>query len=267
VNGLSASAAGLASLGVGAVLAGLRSEATRPHFFALLLFAATLWLLAAVVYAFIVEEPGETEGGGNALGHAVGKLRLLRDDLPFRRFVVARSLLLCSALTAPYYVVLARQHASGTLRQLGVFILVAGLASMVSAPVWGRLADWSSRRVMIVGALITGTLGVFAFAVETTAPRLAGQPWFYPLVFLVLSVAHSGVRLGRKTYVVDLAGGNRRTDYVAVSNSVIGVVLLVLGGMGAVAQAFSVPVVILVLSLLGLAGAGVSRQLPELEGA
>jgi len=268
VNGLSASAAGLASLGVGAALAGLQAdEVSSARFFVLLLFAAGLWLLAAVVYAFVVEEPGETEGGGNALAHAIRKLSLLRDDAPFRRFVLARSLLLCSALTAPYYVVLARQHAAGTVRQLGVFILAAGMASMISAPVWGRLADWSSRRVMVVGALITGSLGVFAFTVETAAPRLAGQFWFYPLAFLVLSVAHSGVRLGRKTYVVDLASGNRRTDYVAVSNSVIGVVLLLLGGTGAVAQAFSVPVVILALSALGLVGAWASWKLPELEGA
>ena len=266
VNGLSASAAGLASLGVGAALVGLRSEASPVTFFALLLSAALLWVLAAGVYSFVAEEPGETAGGGDGLVHALGKLRLLRDDPPFRRFVIARSLLLCSALTAPYYVVLARQHAPGTLKQLGVFIFAAGIASMVSAPVWGRLADWSSRRVMIVGALITGCLGVFAFVAEIAVPWLAGQPWFYPVMFLVLSVAHSGVRLGRKTYVVDLATGNRRTDYVAVSNSVIGVVLLLLGGMGAVAQAFSVPVVVLALSLLGLAGAAVSRSLPEVEG-
>ncbi len=268
VNGFSASAAGLASLAVGGALASVQGDgASREGFVVLLLFAAGLWLVAAVVYAFVAEEPGETEGGGNALIHAFGKLRLLRDDAPFRRFVLARSLLLCSALTAPYYVVLARQHAPGNLWLLGVFILAGGVASMISAPIWGRLADWSSRRVMILGALITGSLGVLAFAVETLAPGLARQHWFYPVVFLVLGVAHSGVRLGRKTYVVDLAGGNRRTDYVAVSNSVIGVVLLALGGMGAVAQVLSVPAVILALSLLGLAGAGVSGGLPEAEGA
>jgi MFS family permease len=266
VSGLSASAAGLATLGVGAALASARgAEASRGGFVVLLLFAAGLWLLAAAAYSFISEEPGETEGGGNALAHALGKLRLLRDDRPFRRFVVARALLLCSALTAPYYVVLAREHAPEGLRLLGAFILAAGVASMLSAPVWGRLADWSSRRVMILGALITGSLGVFAFGAETLAPGLARQPWFYPVAFLVLGVAHSGIRLGRKTYVVDLAGGNRRTDYVAVSNSVIGVVLLLLGGLGAVAQVVSVPAVVLGLSLLGLAGAWVGRGLPETE--
>jgi MFS family permease len=267
VNGFSAGAAGLASLGVGAVLAGSgMDEGSRPQFFVLLSCAGALWLLAAVPYALIAESPGETEGGENALAHALGKLRLLLDDGPFRRFVVARSLLLCSALSAPYYVVLARQHATGTMAQLGIFILAGGLASMVSAPVWGRLADWSARQVMAASALVAGALGLLACVLETAAPAVAAHMWFYPTIFLVLGIAHSGVRLGRKTYVVDLAGGNRRTDYVSVSNSVIGVVLLLLGGLGALAQVFSVVLVVLVLSLLGLAGAVVSWRLPEAEG-
>jgi hypothetical protein len=102
-----------------------------------------------------------------------------------------------------------------------------------------------------------------AVVIENTAQGIAGSTWFYPAVFFVLMVAHSGVRLGRKTYVVDLASGNRRTDYVAVSNSVIGVLLLLLGSVGALAQAFSVTGVIFVLSLLGLAGAAMGRSLDE----
>jgi hypothetical protein len=125
------------------------------------------------------------------------------------------------------------------------------------------MADWSSRTVMLVAALITSGLGFMAVAAEIFAPPLAAAIWFYPVVFFVLMIAHSGVRLGRKTYIVDLAAGNRRTDYVAVSNSVIGVVLLVLGAIGALAQFFSIPIVILVLSLLGLGGAVMSRFLPE----
>jgi hypothetical protein len=264
VNGFSASLAGLATLGLGIGLMAVGvDDGARTTFLMLLGAAALLWVAAAVVYSQVIEEPGETEGGGNALAEAFHKITLLREDATFRSFVIARALLLCSALSAPYIVILARQHSSRSSGQLGFFILAGGLASTLSAPVWGRLADWSSRRVMVVAALTTSGIGFLVVCAELFAPRLGGEVWFYPGAFFLLMIAHSGVRLGRKTYVVDLASGNRRTDYVAVSNSVIGVMLLLLGGMGAVAQLLSVPIVILVLSILGLAGTWKSWALPE----
>jgi hypothetical protein len=264
VNGISAGAAGLATLGVGAALVALGADDGAPKtFLGLLAGAAALWVAASWLYSRIDEWPGETEGGGNALTEAVRKLVLLRDDTAFRNFVIARALLLCSALSAPYYVILARRHDTGIAGQLGFFIVAGGLASSVSAPLWGRAADWSSRTVMAVAALLTSTLGFLAVGVEVFAPAVASTAWFYPLIFFVLMIAHSGVRLGRKTYVVDLASGNRRTDYVAVSNSTIGVLLLLLGSLGALAQVYSVTLVILVLSALGLAGTAMSWSLPE----
>jgi len=71
----------------------------------------------------------------------------------------------------------------------------------------------------------------------------------------VLSIAHAGVRLGRKTYLVDMAGGNKRTDYTSVSNTVIGVLLLTVGGLTALVSMISEVAVILTLGLMGLAGA------------
>jgi len=71
----------------------------------------------------------------------------------------------------------------------------------------------------------------------------------------VLSIAHAGVRLGRKTYLVDMAGGNKRTDYTSVSNTVIGGLLLVVGGLTALLSMISEVAVILTLGLMGLAGA------------
>lgn len=82
----------------------------------------------------------------------------------------------------------------------------------------------------------------------------------------MLSMAHSGVRVGRKTYIVDLASGNQRTDYVAISNTVIGVLLLVVGSVGALTPLISSSGVIAVLALMGLAGAALSVTLPEVEG-
>ena len=58
-------------------------------------------------------------------------------------------------------------------------------------------------------------------ALHRAVPGIAGSIWFLPLAYFVLSIAHSGVRVGRKTYVVNLATGNKRTDYVAISNTTI----------------------------------------------
>ena len=103
------------------------------------------------------------------------------------------------------------------------------------------------------------------FILVSYVPIAKNASWLYPVAFFILGIAHSGVRLGRKTYVVDMAGGNKRTDYVAVSNTIIGFILLITGGVSAVAATISTEGIILVLSLFGIAGAYVSYQLPNVE--
>ena len=71
--------------------------------------------------------------------------------------------------------------------------------------------------------------------------------------------------VGRKTYIVDLAAGNRRTDYVAVSNTVIGIVLLVAGLTGSLSSVLSLSAIVLILSVFGPAGAWLSIPLRELQ--
>jgi hypothetical protein len=71
--------------------------------------------------------------------------------------------------------------------------------------------------------------------------------------------------VGRKTYLLDMASGIRRTDYVAVSNTVIGLVLLLGGGLGLLAPWVGPGGMLLILSLLGYAGALGGKKLPEAE--
>lgn len=266
LTGWSASAAGLVSLGVGGLLLLPDDGPDGSGLLAMLLAGAgALWFAAALVYARIPEFPGETSGGGNAVTEALARLRLLVEDAPFRRFVIARSLLLCSALSAPFYVLLARERIGGEHWLLGLFVLSAGLASLLAAPFWGRFADRSSRQVMVLGGAISGGIGAVIVLADQLAPGLVATAWFVPLAYFILSIAHDGVRVGRKTYVVDLAGGNKRTDYVAVSNTVIGVVLLVTGLVGLLTPVIGTAGVILVLSLMGLAGARLSAALPEVQ--
>ena len=231
----------------------------------LMFFASSLWIMGAIIYANIKEFPGETSEKHPSWRTSLAKLNLIRTDKPFRDFIVSRSLLLCSALSAPFYVVLAQRYLGTEGYLLGLFIIANGVASILSSPVWGRMADRSSKQVMVRAAIITSLLGIFIFVVVMWVPWLRNMYWLYPLAFFMLGVAHSGVRLGRKTYIVNMASGNQRTDYVAISNTIIGLILLITGGVSALASLISVEGVVLILSLLGLGGAMTSSRLPEVE--
>ena len=264
LSGLATTIGGTATAILTVVLFWDRGEPSMLFYTLLLLLAAGFWVVAGVLFASIDEYAGETSGGGNALRDAINNLGLLRDDPPFRHFVITRALLLCSALASPYFVLLAqKQEDSAWL--LGVFLLAGSLASSISASVWGWMADASSRQVMIRGAIIASGVCLIVGGTGLLLGDQAGGRWFYPLAFFVLSIAHAGVRLGRKTYLVDMAGGNKRTDYTSVSNSVIGLLLLVTGGVTAAISLISDVAVILFLGFMGLAGTLSATRLKDVS--
>lgn len=257
--------------GIFVLIAGLfmmyksKKEQDIEFYSTIIFFAGSLWLISAIIYACIKEFPGKVSIEQNSLKDTLAKLNLVKTDIAFRNFIISRSLLLCSALTAPFYILLAQLYLEKDTYLLGLFIIANGVASIISAPVWGKMADNSSKRVMVIGAIITSVLGVLVFLIISFVPLLREKYWLYPTAFFILGIAHSGVRLGRKTYILDMASGNKRTDYVSVSNTIIGVILLITGGISALASMFSIEGVILALSLLGVAGAYTSSKLPDVE--
>lgn len=263
LSGWAASAAGLLSVGVGVALGQADGTLKDGSVLALLLLvAAVLFILAGLAFAAVTEEPGET-GGGRSLWQSIGSLALLRDNRDFRRFVTARALLMCSALSAPFYIALSQQRSDASLATLGFFVVASGFASLVSGPFWGRLADRSSRQVMAMAAAVTSGIGLLTFGLARALPDLLSTLWLLPLAYFVLSVAHEGVRVGRKTYVVNLGKGNQRTDFVAISNTVIGVLLLVVGSVGVLTPWLGNAGVIALLAAMGAVGAVMSLSLKD----
>ena len=88
-------------------------------------------------------------------------------------------------------------------------------------------------------------------------------PYVYGSIFVPLGFAEAGVLLGRKTFLIDRVDSAERTTYVAFANTAMGVVTLIFGFLGTLAQIFGIPTLIVVLIVLGLTGAAVSYFLPE----
>ena len=262
--GVSGSAAGVITIGVAVFLIFYNRDSESVALYSwLIALAGVTWLVAAAFYSQVAEPSQKEvcESGTEFFKH----LSLLKTDSAFRHFVITRALLLCSALSAPFYVVLAQQAAGQSATLLGGFVLASGLAGFLSAPIWGKLADRSSKKVMLASALLTSLLAFMVLGVAWQWYAMTTNLWFYPVMFFFLSVAHEGARLGRSTYVVDLAEGDRRTDYVAVSNTCIGIILLLLGGLSALSELISVEGIILMFAAMGLVAVLFGQRLPEVE--
>lgn len=250
LSGLTASLSGLATVLFGLFFIFSDSRQDQTILWALGL-AAVMWLLAALSYGQINEYKGATDGGKNGLKAALSKFRMIYEDSNFALFLLTRTLLLCSALSAPFYIVLASEQAFD-FAVLAIFMLVSGAASLVSAPIWGRLSDLSSKRVMALSSALVAINAIVLYVAHIFLPQIFSSIWFLPLLYFILSVAHQGVRLGRKTYLVNLAEGNNRTDYVAVGNTFTGIVLLILGSAGLLAEQLGALSLILMFSSLSL---------------
>ena len=229
-----------------------------------LFVAGGLWLAGAMMFASLAEKPGATDGGGNALSVAIGNLRLLRTDGQLRRFILTRGLLVSTALAPPYLLSISvRADGSGGLGSLGPFVIASALAGMLSTYVWGRLSDRSSRKVLILAGLIAaGVLGAAGIIALVGAGSATGA-WAYPAMLFVLMIAYQGVRLGRSTHLVDMGDEDTRLAYTAISNTAIGIVLLLAGGFALLERAAGAGVVLLVFAgmslLAALAGGGLAE--------
>ncbi len=262
---LRATLGGALALGAGLALKfGPGKEAALGVYAALLGGAAALWLCAAGIFAAIHEAPGATEGGRNALAEARAGRRLLREVPGFRRFVLARAVLVSVQLSLPFYALFARRVTGAGTGGLGFMLIAAALAQIVSNPVWGRFADADSRRVMTGAALLAAVAGGAALVLDAV-PGLGASPIPFAGVFLLVGVAQAGVRLGRKTYLVDGAPAGDRPLYVALSNTVAGVVTLAGAVLGGVESLLGIRVLVAVLIALALAGAWAAARLPEVE--
>lgn len=96
-------------------------------------------------------------------------------------------------------------------------------------------------------------------------PESLQTPWAFAAVFFIGGMAQAGTRLGRKTYIVDAAPEADRPLYVAVSNTLIGLVTLSSAVLGFVADLFGTPWLIGLFALIMLAGILTALSLPEAE--
>lgn len=267
LSGMAASAAGLLSVITALVIIFVPQfmdvDGGRLLFVALLGGAAALWFIAAGIYAQVPEVPGATSGGGNGFTEALKSLTIVWQDQQFASFVITRALLVSSAFAIPYLVVVIEQSGEGELTSLGGMMLASGLAGLLAGRFWGLWSDRASHHVMAAAALISACVMAVGLVLFMVAGDWLGQSLVAAGLIFVAAVAHHGARVGRKTYLVDMANQDNRAQYTAVSNTIIGIVLLLGILLGVLENFAGVEAVLGLLILLSVVAAWRGVRLPK----
>lgn len=263
ISGAAGAAAAALTLGFGAALALGIIPLTATAISLVVMAAGALWLAAAALFIGLEEAP--PEGGGAAEREPGSLLGPLRSDPQLRRFIAARALLTVTALAPPFIVTLSAAEAGESgLGTLGPFVLASAGASILSSYVWGRLSDSSSRRtLMAAGGLAAATLGAAA-AFGLLAGGLGGVAGATAALFAA-QIAYAGVRQGRKLHLTDMANDANRARYTAVSNTAIGLVLILGGGFGVLAEAAGAAATLAVFAGLAALSIPVAAGLDEVQ--
>lgn len=247
----------------GLLAAGIIPRTPRAISFTLTV-AAALWMLAALIVLRLAETPRSAAPDKEPIG-ALASIGLVRIHAQFRRFVAVRALLTATALAPPFIVL----SSSGSLRMktLGPFVIASALAAATSSFIWGRLSDRSSRTVLIwsgiAGALPLAAVGILG----VVQPAALERAWALPLALFCLMIAYQGVRLGRATHVVDMAGPGERARFAAVSNTLIGLVLLAGGLFGWLGHVAGTPTVLMIFAAQCLLASWYARGLDDVQRA
>ena len=261
ITGRATALAGGFTLAIGLALSFIPNELPQWSLAALLAGGASMWALASLVFMRIDEPAPDTDTSNGQGFHDMWKL--VTSDRDLQRFLIVRSLMLVTALSTPFIVVLGSREGAD-LTGLGAFIVASGGASLLGGRVSGRLSDRSSKRTMAWAAGFASTVLILLVASAQLVDDTINA-WVMPLGFFLVNLAHTAVRVSRKTYLVDMADGDRRTMITGAANTVMGIVLLVVGAISSAVVLLGPQAALIFLAVVGYAGVFGAANLKEVS--
>ncbi|SHG96163.1 MFS transporter [Marivita hallyeonensis] len=254
VTGVAGSTASIAVIVfAGLLLSGLLRNVT-PVIIAIGL-AAMLWVAAATLFSRLEEEASDETEDTSV------DFTPLRDDKQFRLFIAVRGLLTVTALAPPYFVLLGGGQSA--LQGLGALLLASAAAAFVSSYIWGRFSDRSSRKVLFASGLLAAFFASLAVLAQLSG--WADTPWVIPVILFFFMLSYQGVRSARSVYLVDMSPEDARSNYAALANTAIGILLLATGAFGGL-LALAGPVASLIgFAVLSVAGGMLALKLDEVQ--
>ncbi|MBO9370345.1 MAG: MFS transporter [Chloroflexi bacterium] len=263
---------GLLGLGAGAVTREVLNRLAFPHGHALL-FAVYTAVVTPAMLAFILirEPPGTAVPTAPTLKQQLRRAgQFLRTDAVFRRYMGMRTALGLAGIALPFYGVYARHVLGAPEGMVGIYVAVRVAAGLVANLPWGSVGDRRGNRLVTLwfslGNALTALLALGLVGWVAVSPYRG--PWLpylaIPLFLLNGALAPAGMLVG-SNFLLELVPEADRPLYLGLSNTLIGIVVLISGFGGLVVDLLGYAGLFALSALLCLLAWWWSRGLPELR--
>jgi hypothetical protein len=262
VTGFAASLASAVAFGVGALMASGVFAAEVTPLAAIVAIGGLGFLLAALLFTNL-NEAGDRDNAESGTS-AQALIEPLFSDKQLRLFIAARAALPVTALAPPFIIMLSAASDRAALDQLGPLVMASTSASVLASYIWGRLSDRSSRQTLMAAGGFGSLVFLCVGGIAHFWGNLGGAIGSAAAIFAA-QISYEGVRAGRKIHLTDMADDSFRARYTALSNTLIGLALLVGGLFGFAADQFGPAVVILWFGIIAALGVAVASRLEEVQ--
>ncbi|MBC7226436.1 MAG: MFS transporter [Thermoflexales bacterium] len=240
---------GLLGLGAGVVTREVLNRFPFPHGHALLFVIYNAVIIPAMLAFIIIREPpGTAVSRTPTLRQQLRRAgQLLRTDAVFRRYMGMRTALGLAGIALPFYGVYARNVLGAPEGMVGIYVTVRVAAGLMANLPWGSVGDRKGNRLVTLwlslGNALTALLALALAGWVALSPSRG--PWLpylaLPLFFLNGALTPASTLVG-SNFLLELVPEAERPLYLGLSNTLIGIIVLI-SGLGG-----------LVVDLLGYAG-------------
>ena len=262
----------LLGLGGGWVVKTVLNHPSLPfpdgHALLFVLYCATM-VPGLLAFIAIREPPGATTSAAVTIGEQLRRAgQLARANRVYRRHMSARMALVLAGVALPFYGIYAKNVLGAPSGMVGIYIATRIGAQLLSNLVWGRLSDRQGNRIVMqllsLGSGLTALLALALVALVELAPlRGTWLPYLaLPLFFLDGATRPAHILAG-SNFLLELVPDAERTIYIGLSNTVMGIVVLISGLGGLVVDLFGFAVLFAASLALYLVGYTLAAGLPE----
>ena len=171
----------------------------------------------------IVPEPNTPSGRTVGSVPSLSLWQYVTHESDLRELIISRVLLMHGAIVLPLMVLLIAERYEG-ISSLALVMLASAIASFMSSYIWGWFSDYSARTTLAIAAA-----GCMLSLGWLLTPWGLAELYAAGAGFLLMNLCYSGIRIARKTYLIDMVSHTKRQRYVAAGNTIVGCVLLLVG--------------------------------------